>query len=290
MILSKFLISKKTAISIFLSLFLLFSGLFAINNSNFVDINPINASLATAVNSSIETAQVSKTDPQHDFYNGSIPVPEDKEPDAMYDLKSFSCNKNGEIILTVWGTLNALDPNMSSSLYPLKIQFQDGIQVFYINIGTYLDDGQNETRAYLMRFRFFDSTQEDDYWNGNSWVDTEGIMDSAGDNNWDLVTNVPNGTSQVNIDISDAGINLEIVSLWIIYSDIISGTDPLVHIMDDITILKSGPTIDPLILALMMSSFEQPSQIPSYPPIIIICTAFITLLVLRYLFRKKKNH
>jgi len=162
---------------------------------------------------STNITQGNATDPQHDFeWMSGGHLPEEDEPDPMYDLKYLGYNATGNINLTVYGTLDATDGNMTAA-NPLNIIFADNKYMYQIGIGTNYDDGYDQIRAYISRMDM--STMEQDYWNGSNWVADAATMDSAGDENWDLCESDPDDGSQILMNISDVtGIDIAETRSW----------------------------------------------------------------------------
>jgi hypothetical protein len=281
--LSKFVRSKKATIYLLLGAALIFSGLFAIYSYSLVNTNIINAPFMVPTSSSINTAQLNLTDPQHDFlWISEQPVPLDQEPDPMYDLKKFSYDSTANITLEVYGTLDGSDGNMSSTGIlgePIAIMFADPTYLYYLLIGSSLDTGNDRVRAHLMRIDM--EAMESAEWDGNIWT-TMAIATS--DDTWDLCVSDPQGTSVIEMDLSGVlDFNINNTDQYYAMSMISIGMD---FAYDEI---RSPPQIDPaVILWAMMAQEAVPSVIPSYPPLMILSAVFITTIVAIIIFRKRK--
>jgi hypothetical protein len=242
-----------------------------------------------SISPSIKAAQGSMNDNQHDFYDlvTGVNVPPAQEPDQMYDLKRLSYDANGAINLTVWGTLDVNDGNMTNDPFYVFFNYQN--EIHGIQIGTGRDTDNNETRAYLMKM----SETEEQYWNGSDWVDQSEFQDASEDD-WDLCLSRPNGTSKIIMDIPGAtGIVLANAQFSGTFMNpfppqvpLQYGAMSLIIIEDFIVDTITFPFIDPLLL-LLLSQTSEPSAIPGYPSVILIS---IAIILISLVIVHKKRH
>jgi len=145
----------------------------------------------------------SATDDRHDFMWASMVgnIPDSIEPKGMYDIKGLSYDADGNVNLTVWEDLSAIDGNMSRPMEPycdggpIWIEFWADNYYYVICIGSGNDTGNNDIRAYLKR-----AETGFEYWNGSDWNN-----DSLGpvETDWDICKTDPDGTTLIEMNISD---------------------------------------------------------------------------------------
>ncbi len=286
--------SKKVPFHLIIVIILLFSGLLTIYSFNFLSTTGNNIPLMTPISPSIKAAQGSKNDDQNDFYYllAGGKLPSGQEPDPRYDLKRLSYDADGAINLTVWGTLDVNDGNMTNA-DPFWISFKYQNEIHGIQIGTGASKNDSKIRAYLTKMS---ETEIQLYWNGSDWVDFDSFNGTADDDSWDLCSTQPNGTSKVIIDIpSDTGIVLAnaqfagtFINPFYPHKKLHYGAMSVIYTGDDyiLDIITFPIGIDP-ILFLLFSQTSEPSVIPGYPSVIFISTTIIIILMVLVILQKK---
>jgi len=156
-------------------------------------------------------------------------------------------------------------------------------EYFSIEIGTEYDDTEDgdQIRAYV----FWNYYSASGWWNGTAWASNPIVMDSAGDSNWDVCSNNPNGTSLITIDITGvSGLNILKARPNAILSSLLVGDDREEEFM------RASADLSALIL-LMMLQEPAPTGIPSYPPMMMISITFMIIIsIIGISLRKKKKN
>jgi hypothetical protein len=200
----------------------------------------------------------------------------------MYDLKSFIWDAV-ELNITVYGTLDASNSFMVQSPISIMLIEMQGLQIkeyYTIYIGTEYDDqgDGDQIRAHV----FWNNYSASGWWNGTAWAITPFEMDNAGDSNWDVCSNDPNGTSLITIDITGvSGLDISKARPNAVLSSLHVGYDREEDYM------RASTDLSPLFL-LMMLQEPAPTGIPSYPPMMMISITMMMIIGVLWISLRKK--